>query len=1454
VGTYTKYLNTIQTGGTNVVTSGGSKSYANIISSYQKPKATPTPTTYASPTPTVTLNKPKVLNTVGNFLKTSAEKISKTKPTDYIMGAGQDVVSKSLRQYVSDSFKATSEVVKSLYKITPIYEISQNIKGEKVTPKENLKNSIDLALNTISAIYRISPAAPVIGAVSGSLKESRQESQRVISILASKEDKRVKATKLLNLPTDASDEQIADATKNYKRNYTGRLLNAAISGVTEQPGVGAVITDNPVAQSIIDVAFMAIMISRPFIKKKLNKLNLKANELAKVSETLEVKPNASMEEISISYKNKVTQYKDVFAGRGTPEQIAQVQKLNDSYNILKKTNVFERVYAGLFGKVNPSDFNVLNEAPLAIREKAGLSTDVKVPTTPEIVKTTPSGEVIKAGEVVKKAEVPSKGYFRYANDVNKTTDNVRGGTWFTNKEGSGVIKDAMNPKNVSEVAIGGDKIFSFSGEPRNPLIVEDVGLLEEGSFAVINNGYENFMQKKYSNAANSLYNKTLNAEKSPSSQEVDKIITDTLSTTGFSTEQIKNVLTLTGKNKLDSAFDLIISTGLKNEGYDSIILKQGNLEHMMYFGKSDVKDLSTQPIKTGEVKPLFDKWVKDYDSGSLKKALEIVEQNPKLREESIKNLPNRMTVYKAIQEGSDTPSWTLDKGLAERWAENGGRELESMKISKSDVGYYLGGPESELFLKNASKEIFDIQPLKTGGVSTPEVKGVIPEGKGKIYYRGVRKVDSDKWGEDALAGATTLGESHWTTDLEIARRYAGKDGKVYQVPSNEVKTLYTRNERLPGEGQKVYENPVIKWEGKTPNMKEVSPSIPSVKTGGDDLLSPKSEGKPFDYQNNNQEVIIRGRGVGGEWKNGNSYRYKLENAGDIFRETTKSSPDDGYIREKVTKLDALLTKIENNKLHPDDSLEYSSNENPGKFAELKKLWQQQPVTSPEQQIAKDLNLALIDGDFTKARTLLNQIQSPPIKTGEVKIDPSKVVYKEFVPDTEAFTGYVERTGLDKQGLTDSAVDYLQTWTNIEVMDNAERIGAPPEDVVKTLSKFKPDKPITLYRGVQSGGSVEDAMSIKTGYESWTTSINNAKNYAKKDGKVLTREFSPNDILVDYSKLPKDYFDINGNVENEVIVKVQPTTNTEIKKRPIAEVKEELSATKTTIEETKAKSKAVAEFAQVARAEINTKDVALLKRIYFKSQKFQEGDIETIRNSNTGKLLNNVIENVQEKFPNMSEQEAFDYAMQLPTKASEIPKRSPEIKELSQKLKAIETEYQDYVEKNKLGIGVRKKAIENGIRISMKDLPEYEKVSVDDQAEQALKILVTDPAYALDIALGKVEPPPGLLPESMFNAVEVDALARGDAETLLQLATQSSLVSDATVMGQRLRMLAERNPDSPVSMMKDVIKEKQKALEKKTGKSTSENVKEETAKLKESIDKAKPDKMDWRAFIESIKCK
>ena len=57
-------------------------------------------------------------------------------------------------------------------------------------------------------------------------------------------------------------------------------------------------------------------------------------------------------------------------------------------------------------------------------------------------------------------------------------------------------------------------------------------------------------------------------------------------------------------------------------------------------------------------------------------------------------------------------------------------------------------------------------------------------------------------------------------------------------------------------------------------------------------------------------------------------------------------------------------------------------------------------------------------------------------------------------------------------------------------------------------------------------------------------------------------------------------------------------------------------------------------AQTQRVDLNVKDINQLKRTVARSKKFQEDDIETIRESNTGALLNRVIEKVQEKNPNM----------------------------------------------------------------------------------------------------------------------------------------------------------------------------------------------------------------------------
>lgn len=126
-----------------------------------------------------------------------------------------------------------------------------------------------------------------------------------------------------------------------------------------------------------------------------------------------------------------------------------------------------------------------------------------------------------------------------------------------------------------------------------------------------------------------------------------------------------------------------------------------------------------------------------------------------------------------------------------------------------------------------------------------------------------------------------------------------------------------------------------------------------------------------------------------------------------------------------------------------------------------------------------------------------------------------------------------------------------------------------------------------------------------------------------------------------------------------------------------------------------------------------------------------------------------------------------------------------------------------IKTSRLAQGVEAKAIETKLTEGFEGLPEYETVKVKDQAERAAKLLTDNPEQARRIAMGKELPPSEVLPESVFIAVENQALKNGDVETLRDLAMSSSLSLEATGMGQRIRMLAERDPNSAVRAIRDV---------------------------------------------------
>lgn len=171
-------------------------------------------------------------------------------------------------------------------------------------------------------------------------------------------------------------------------------------------------------------------------------------------------------------------------------------------------------------------------------------------------------------------------------------------------------------------------------------------------------------------------------------------------------------------------------------------------------------------------------------------------------------------------------------------------------------------------------------------------------------------------------------------------------------------------------------------------------------------------------------------------------------------------------------------------------------------------------------------------------------------------------------------------------------------------------------------------------------------------------------------------------------------------------------------------------------------------------------------------------------------------------------------------------------------------------RNKLGSSVEQKAIAAKLTKGLGDLPQYSKVNMKQQAEDALALLAKDEQKAKMIALGQEAPPANLLPESVYTAVENKALKDGNIELITQLAN-STRVGEATAMGQRIRALGERTPDSAVSGIVKLKEARVKAFETKQGTTATKAVSEEIRAIRQA--KPKVVKETFESFVESLKC-
>lgn len=168
--------------------------------------------------------------------------------------------------------------------------------------------------------------------------------------------------------------------------------------------------------------------------------------------------------------------------------------------------------------------------------------------------------------------------------------------------------------------------------------------------------------------------------------------------------------------------------------------------------------------------------------------------------------------------------------------------------------------------------------------------------------------------------------------------------------------------------------------------------------------------------------------------------------------------------------------------------------------------------------------------------------------------------------------------------------------------------------------------------------------------------------------------------------------------------------------------------------------------------------------------------------------------------------------------------------------------------------IEERAIEAGLTEGLGDLPKYDVMKIKEKASMASDLITKDPAKAKRIAMGEELPESGVGSDAgmVLVGVEEVALKTGDVGTIRDLALNSKLMTEATEAGQFIRTFAERDPTSPVGAIREVVKVREKVVQKRIR--NIRGVKEKLVDdLKTQMKKAKPTKETWAGFIESLRC-
>lgn len=166
-----------------------------------------------------------------------------------------------------------------------------------------------------------------------------------------------------------------------------------------------------------------------------------------------------------------------------------------------------------------------------------------------------------------------------------------------------------------------------------------------------------------------------------------------------------------------------------------------------------------------------------------------------------------------------------------------------------------------------------------------------------------------------------------------------------------------------------------------------------------------------------------------------------------------------------------------------------------------------------------------------------------------------------------------------------------------------------------------------------------------------------------------------------------------------------------------------------------------------------------------------------------------------------------------------------------------------------------KAVEKDLAKAFDDgeLAEYTPAVRKEQAEMATELINTDMQKVIDILDGNAPLPKGLRGASLALAVERHALRNNDATLIKKLAASdiSTLISEA---GSELSMLAGRNADSPVRIIKQIMKARAEGAKKRVKKGDMGTARKQIkSDIKKRVKREAPTKESWSSFIKEIEC-